>query len=83
MNIQLTKPELKQFVDEQAKSGHFSSPAEVVEAGLARLMLDPQPEELDEDTLAAIDEAEAQYERGEGRPWEEVREELRTKYLKG
>ena len=82
MQIQLTKPELQKFVDEQVKSGHFASPADVVEAGLARLMLDPQPEQLDDATLAAIDEAEAQYERGEGRAWEEVREELRAKYLK-
>jgi Arc/MetJ-type ribon-helix-helix transcriptional regulator len=82
MNIQLTKPELKRFIDEQVKAGHFSSPAEVVEAGLARLMLDPQPGEPDDETMAAIEEAEAQYERGEGRPWEQVREELRAKYLK-
>ena len=28
---------------------------------------------------AAIDKAEAQYERGEGRPWEQVREELHAR----
>jgi acyl-CoA reductase-like NAD-dependent aldehyde dehydrogenase len=39
-------------------------------------------EELDPQTRAAIEEAEAQFERGEGRPWEEVREALRAKFLR-
>jgi len=38
--------------------------------------------ELDEETLRAIEEGEARLDRGEGRPWEEVREELRAKYLR-
>jgi len=37
---------------------------------------------LDDETRAAIDEAEAQYQRGEARPWEEVREELRSRFIK-
>ena len=48
MDITLTKPELERFVDEQVRAGHFSSPADIVEASLARLMLDPAPEELDD-----------------------------------
>lgn len=34
-------PELKKYVEEQVRAGRFASPQEVVEAGLARLMLDP------------------------------------------
>ncbi|MDB5290496.1 MAG: hypothetical protein JWL69_1737 [Phycisphaerales bacterium] len=41
MQISLTRPDMK-FIDEQVKAGHFSTPAEVVEAGVARLMLDPE-----------------------------------------
>jgi len=39
-------------------------------------------ETLDEQDLAAIDEGLAQANRGEGRPWDNVREELRAKYLR-
>ena len=37
--------------------------------------------ELDEPTLQAIEEGEAQADRGEARPWEELRAELPKKYL--
>lgn len=77
------KPELKQFIDEQVQAGHFSSPAEVVEAGLARLMLDPEPDELDAGDLAAIEVSEQQIARGEDLDWREVREKLRSRYLRG
>jgi putative addiction module CopG family antidote len=79
MNVALN-PELERFIDEQVKAGRFASPAEVLEAGLARLMLDP-PDELDEEDLAAIDESEAQIARGEDLDWKEVSSELRRKYL--
>jgi len=81
MNIQLTKPELQKFVDDQVKSGHFASPEQVIEAGLARLMLDPIPEDLDEETLAAIERAGVEFERGEGRPFKEFAAEFRAKHF--
>jgi predicted transcriptional regulator len=37
---------------------------------------------LDEETVRAIEEGEAQLERGEGRPWDEVREELKAKLFR-
>lgn len=77
------RPELKQFIDEQVKAGHFSSPAEVVEAGLARLMLDPEPDELDANDLAAIEESERQITGGQDLDWREVRAKLRSRYLPG
>lgn len=81
MNIELTESHLKQFIAEQVRAGRFASPAEVVEAGLARLMLDPEPIELDPEVDAAIARADAEFERGEDRPFEEVAAELRQKYL--
>lgn len=81
MTVSLS-PESQKFVDDQVKAGRYRSAEEVVEAALVRLKQDDEVDELDAETLAAIDEAEAQYERGEGRPWEQVREELRAKYLK-
>lgn len=65
------------------KAGHFSSPAEVVEAGLARLMLDPEPDELDASDLAAIEESEQQIARGQDLDWREVRAKLLSCYLRG
>lgn len=81
MNVQLTKPELEKFVAELVKAGHFSSASEVIEAGVARLMLDPEPAELDDETLAAIDRAEAEFDRGEDRSFKEFAAEFRAKHL--
>src|SRR5438477_10337534 len=80
MQLQLTKPEFAKFIDEQVKAGRFRSPEEVLEEALSRMMCE-EDLELDEETIAAIEEGEAQLDRGEGRPWEEVRAELRAKYL--
>lgn len=63
------KPELERFVDEQVRSGRFASVAEVLEAGVARLMLDPLPDELDDDDIAAIEESEGQIARGKDVDW--------------
>ncbi len=82
MNVSLTKPELEQFIHEQVKSGHFSSPDEVIEAGLARLMLDDQSAPLDDADRAAIRESEEQIARGEDMDWKQVSTALRNKYLK-
>jgi len=79
MDLEL-RPELQKFVEEKVRAGEYSSTREVVEAALARLMLDPQPE-IDDETLAAIEEGEAQANRGETRPWHEVRAELLARYL--
>src|SRR5258705_13868867 len=79
MDVQLSKPELEKFVDELVKSGQFASPTEVIEAGLARVMLDPSPEELDEETGAAIDRAEGEFDRGGDRSFKEFAAEFRGK----
>jgi len=80
MTISLSA-KLRQYVEDQVRSGRFASPEEVVEAGLARLMLDPAPDELDDEDLAAIEESERQIDRAEDRPWADVSAELRKKYL--
>ena len=74
-------PELGKYVEQQIRAGRFTTPEEVVEAGLARLMLDPPPDALDDEDLAAIEESEAQIERGEDLDWGEVSAKLRQKYL--
>ena len=79
MNVSL-KPELQKFVDEQIKKGRYRSPDDVLEEALIRMM-EEEALELDDETLDAIDESEAQIDRGEYRSWKEVSAELRAKYL--
>jgi Arc/MetJ-type ribon-helix-helix transcriptional regulator len=80
MNVTLT-PEIQKFVDEQVRAGYFPSPEAVLEAGLARLMLDSDPEDLDEETMNAVDRADAEFDRGEGIPVDEAFANLRRKHL--
>ena len=81
MNISLS-PQTHQLLQERMKKGGFSSPDDVVLIALETMdQVEGEPfESLDEATRAAIERAEAQSDRGEGRSWEEVREELRAKY---
>ena len=72
---------MEHFIDDQVTAGRFSSVAEVVEAALSRLMLDPESAELDAEDIAAIDESEAQITRGESLDWKNVSASFRRKYL--
>ena len=80
MNLSLN-PDVQRFIEEKDLAGHFATPEDVVHTAIARLQSD-EAIELDDEELAAIEEGLAQADRGEGRPWEQVREELRAKYLK-
>ena len=77
------KPQLEQFINEQVKAGLFSSVEEVVEAGLARLMLDPEPDVLDELDQIDIQKSLEQMDRGELIDATVVHAEMRRKYLNG
>lgn len=74
--------ELQEFVDQQVCDGRFASAEDMIEAGLFRLMLDAEPQELDEATLDAIDRAEEQYARGQFRDWEQVKAQLRAQFTR-
>jgi Arc/MetJ-type ribon-helix-helix transcriptional regulator len=80
MNLSLNA-DVQRFIEEKVRAGQFATPEDVVHTAIARLQSD-EAIELDDDELAAIEEGLAQADRGEGRPWEQVREELRAKYLK-
>lgn len=83
MNITLS-PETQKLLQEQMKLGHFSTPDDAVRTALQTLAetRGEDYEDLDAETREAIDEAEAQYQRGEGRPWAEVRAELLARFVK-
>ena len=79
MHIELTKPKLQKFIDDQVQAGHFPSAQAAVETAVEQMMLDHGV--LDDSTIAAIANADAQYERGEFVEWRDVRDELRRKFL--
>jgi len=83
MNITISL-KTQQLIEEQMRKGQFSSPDDVLQLALQTLEQTHSEdyEDLDPQARAAIEEAEAQYERGEGRPWEEVRDEVRARFIK-
>lgn len=82
MNVTL-KPELERFIEDQVNAGRFSSVADALEAGVARLMLDPPSDSLDGEDLAAIEVSEQQIARGEDVDWKEASATFRRRYLNG
>jgi Arc/MetJ-type ribon-helix-helix transcriptional regulator len=80
MNLSLN-PDAQRFIEEKVRAGQYATPEDVIHTAIARLQSD-ELIELDDDELISIEEGLAQADRGEGRPWEQVREELRAKYLK-
>jgi antitoxin ParD1/3/4 len=77
MNISL-KPETKNFVDEQIRAGRFRSLDEVLEEALSRMMYEDA--DLDDETINAINRAEAQFDRGQGIDFNVFAAEARRKY---
>lgn len=63
--------DVQQFIDEQVKAGHFPSPEAVVEAAIIEMRR--ADEELDDQTIAAINEGLEQADRGEGVELDEFR----------
>ena len=83
MKISLS-PDTERLIEERMKQSGLTSADEVVRLALQSLdaARGEDYEDLDPQTRAAIDEAEAQFERGEGRPWEEVQEALRARFIR-
>jgi Arc/MetJ-type ribon-helix-helix transcriptional regulator len=82
MHIVLS-PETQRLLEERMKKSGYATADEAVRVALKTLDdVDGAPlEGFDAGTLEAIERAEAQSSRGEGRPWEDVRAELKAKYL--
>ena len=77
MNLAL-RPELERFIVEEVSAGRFPTPEAVVEAALAELQHGAA--DLDDDTLAAINEAESQADRGEGMELDEFRAKMEKRF---
>jgi len=83
MNINLGT-ETQRLLEEQMRKHGQVSPEDIVRLALEKLDQEEGPcfEDLDAETQAAIEEGLAQADRGEGRPWEEVKEQLRSRFMK-
>jgi Arc/MetJ-type ribon-helix-helix transcriptional regulator len=79
MNIVLSR-ETQKLLEDCMQNGNYSTPDEAVRIALENLD-SVRLEHLDAETLKAIEQSEAQIDRGEYRDWEDVKEELRDKYL--
>lgn len=79
----MLSPETQKLIEERMKLTGVSSPDELVRLALDTLdQIEGEAyEDLDPETLAAIDEAEAQYERGEWMSVDEAFSRLRQKHL--
>ena len=75
--------ETQRLIEEQMKETGVSTPDELVQIALQTLrhLRGEGFEDLDPDTQAAIEEGLAQADRGETRPWEDVGEELRARFI--
>jgi Arc/MetJ-type ribon-helix-helix transcriptional regulator len=82
MQISLKRPDLERFIDEQVKTGRYPSPEAVVEAAIADFR-DNSGAELDDDTIAAINEAEEQADRGEGMELDAFRDHMNKRMTRG
>jgi putative addiction module CopG family antidote len=73
------RPATRQFIDEQVKTGRFPSPEAVIEEAIAQLQVS---DDLDDRTIAAINEAEDQADRGEGRDLDTFRADFHRRLLR-
>lgn len=80
MNIILSA-ETQRLLEQRMQKGGYSDPDQAVRAALETLdQLDS--EDLDDQALAEIEEGLAEADRGDMRPWEQVRGGLVEKYLR-
>ena len=82
MGISLNS-ETQRLIEERMKQSGLDSPDELVRLALQTLdqASGDDYDSLDAETRAAIEQAEGQYQRGEAIPWEQVREELRARFM--
>lgn len=75
--------ETQKLIEEQMRETGVETADELVRVALQTLhqVRGEDFEDLDSDTQAAIEEGLAQADRGEGRPWADVREGLRARFI--
>jgi len=79
MQVELINPELEAFLNNQVAEGNFPDPLAAIQAALYQFKSDVQ-QELDDDTVHAIQQAEVEYSRGEGIEFKEFAKEFRHRH---
>ena len=76
--------ETQKLIEQRMRESGVDTADELVRVALQTLdqVRGEDFEDLDAETRGAIEEGLAQADRGEGRPWEEVRAELRARFIK-
>jgi predicted transcriptional regulator len=76
--------ETEKLIEVQMKQAGLDTADELVRLALRTLeqVRGDDFDALEPETQAAIEAGLAEADRGEGRPWEEVREELRARFIK-
>jgi Arc/MetJ-type ribon-helix-helix transcriptional regulator len=72
--------DLERRIAEQVKSGRFSSPEAVIEAAVVEFTETPFDDSLNAEDRVAIQEAEAEIDRGEGIEWARFKSELGRRF---
>ena len=78
MQVELTKPEVTDFITEKVKAGEFPSAEALVESAVKLMMR--EGETLTDEDIRAIEEAEKEFERGEYIAFDDFAAEMRKKY---
>jgi Arc/MetJ-type ribon-helix-helix transcriptional regulator len=73
------RPDIQRFIDEQVKAGRYPTPEALVEAAVTDLK-ETEDAELDDATIAAINEAEEQADRGEGVDLDTFRAQMNKRF---
>jgi putative addiction module CopG family antidote len=76
MNLSLD-PDTEKFIDEQVTAGHYPSAEAVIRAAIAEMQA---YDEIDDATADAINQAEAEADRGEGMSVDEFRAKLAKRF---
>jgi Arc/MetJ-type ribon-helix-helix transcriptional regulator len=79
MNVAL-HPEYERFIEDQIKAGRFSSPAEAMEAGIARLMMDAEQDILDDQDVTDIQMSLDQIRREDVTDAKTIHSKLRERF---
>lgn len=77
MQIQLNKPELQRFIDDEVRAGNYPSPEAAIEAAVEQMM---SGRELTDEDWRAIDRADDEMDRGEHVEFDQWAAEMRRKY---
>jgi putative addiction module CopG family antidote len=83
MTVKLSN-NFEEFVRKLVETGRFASEQEVIEAGVAKLMLDTMEsaeEEIDDATAAQIARSEQQISSGQTRDFSDALSELRKRHF--